>query len=190
MKRLYVVVFSVISLISHSQTVIRSSDLDLAIYEKISEERVKRGLTPLKKFLYGEVREFSYTVTESNLHEEFAHSPMDSILKYCNAECIARWDNKLFTSKLTSGKYDIQTHPEMIDVLADQIVSQWINSPPHFRALMRKWNEKITITTILEISENYTLTTLSASYHSVQTTKNKYEIPKGLWSNVEYYLEH
>jgi hypothetical protein len=190
MKRLCVIVFSVISLVSHSQTIIKSSALDSAIYQKISEERVKHGLTPLKMFLYGEVREFSYTVTKSNLHGNFDHSPMDSSRRYCNAECIARWTNNLYTTKLTSGKYDIQVHPEMIDVLATQIVNQWVNSPSHFRALMRTWNEKVTITTVLEISEDYTLTTLSASYHSVQTTRNKYEIPEGLWNNVEYYLDY
>ena len=188
MKKLCIIIFSVISLSSHSQTIIRSSALDSAIYQKISNERVKHGLTPLKMFLYGEVSEFSRGVTESNLHGNFTLSPMDSMLKYSNAECIARWTNRSYPT-LTLGKYNIEVHPEMVDVLATQIVNLWLNLPFNYQVLMSTWNEKITITTVLEISKDYASTTLSASYHSVQTTTNKYELPKGLLSNVEYYLE-
>lgn len=189
MKRLYIIIFSVISLSSHSQTIIRSSALDSAIYQKISNERVKQGLTPLKMFLYGEVREFSRNVTESNLHGTFALSPIDSMLRYSNSECIDRWTNKSLYYTLTSGKYNIEAQPEMIDVLATQIVNRWLNLPFTYQVLMRTYNEKITITTVIEISKDYTSTILSASYHSVNTTTNKDELPKGLLSNVEYYLE-
>ena len=187
MKKLIVTTFfSISAVISNAQQRIQSIQLDSAIYNQINNVRLQNNKPALKKFLFNEIRDFSYTVTNANCSNVyFQHSSMDSCRKYCTEECIYRY-------RLTCGNasnYDTQQHPENIEKIAANVVTAWMNSPSHHDAILRTENQKITVTSIIEISDDRKSAIISVSYHTVQTTTKIEEIPYGLQSNSSYYMK-
>jgi len=172
--------------ISNAQLIIQSIKLDSAIYNEVNRVRIQNNQPALTKFLFGDIRKFSYTVTENNCSNTvFEHSLMDSTKKYCNAECIYRY-------KLTCGNgnaFNIDKNPTKINELATNVVNSWMNSLTHHDAILRNCNQKITITSRIEIAADGKSAIISVSYHAVQTTTKIGEIPYGLRSNSSYYMK-
>jgi hypothetical protein len=110
---------------------------------------------------------------------------MDSTRKYCNTECIYRF--KLILGD--AAQYDIELHPENINVIAKDAVRAWMNSPDHAHALLLSWHRSFTITSQIEIAANNKSAIISVSYHGVQHTDKLGEIPKGLHFEAAYYMK-
>jgi hypothetical protein len=64
-----------------------------------------------------------------------------------------------------------------------------MNSPSHHDAILRTENQKITVTSIIEISTDRKSAIISVSYHTVQTTTKIEKIPYGLQLNSSYYMK-
>jgi hypothetical protein len=185
MKKL-AIILGLLSFNVTAQKTIRSIKLDSAIFNEIAKVRRENNQPSVLKFFYGTIRDFSYTVTEKNCDSEyFEHSPMDSTRKYCNAECIYRFE-LVFGD---ASKYDVELHPESISNMSKNAVDAWMASPPHRWAILLTWNRSFTITSQIEIAADNKSAILSVSYHSVQHTDNIYEIPIGLRSNAAYYMK-
>ena len=169
-----------------AQKMIRSVKLDSAIFNEIAKVRRENNKPSVLKFFYGKIREFSYTVTDKNCDSDyFEHSPMDSTRKYCNSECIYRFELVYGNAS----EYDVELHPESINVIAKEAVDAWMNSPDHAHALLLSWNRSFTITSQIEIAADNKSAIISVSYHAVQHTDKLGEIPIGLHSNAAYYMK-
>lgn len=185
MKKL-IILFSLITFSVNAQKTIKSIKLDSAVFEEIAKVRIENNQPSVLKFFYGKIREFSYTVTDKNCDVDyFEHSVMDSTRKYCNAECI--YQHKLIFGD--ANKYDVDSHPDQIYVLAKHAVDAWMSSPSHRNAILMSWNRSFTITSQIEISQNGKSAIVSISYHAVQHTDKLGEIPYGLQNDASYYMK-
>ena len=190
MKRLFLSAILSISAVVNAQQRIQSIQLDSAIYNQINIVRLQNNKPALTKFLFKEIRDFSYTVTDANCSNVyFQHSSIDSCRKYCTEECIYKYE----LTYGTASKFDVQQHPENIKNIAANVVTAWMNSPSHRDAILRSCNQKITITSIIELAADGKSAILSVSYHTVQTTSRSTTpmigvLPYGLQSNSSYYM--
>lgn len=169
MKNLILVsfLFFVSCLSYFSQKVITSISLDSAIYQQINVERKERNISELTKFLYGDIRDFSKKVTESNCGlTYFQHSNIDSMRKYANSECI--YQHKIIFGNTSF--YDVNVNKNSINKIAKEVVDAWLNSPSHKQAILFDESQKITITSQIKFLSDKQLV-VSVSYHSVYNTK-------------------
>ena len=110
---------------------------------------------------------------------------MDSTRKYCNTECIYQFE----LIRGDASKYDVELHPESINVIAKRAVDAWMNSESHRWAILFRDHRSFTITSQIEIAADNKSAILSVSYHGVQHTDKLGEIPIGLHANASYYMK-
>lgn len=148
-------------------TKIRSIELDRMIWDEINVYRQSLGRKPVAYFDSTELRQVSFRLTELNASrptDMFDHTRGEFLFKGYNTECIAAYSHKL---EPASGNplYDkVLTNSEK-NMIAKQIVSQWIESNDHNYLIGNILVKYSTITTITLVDGNSIR--VVASYHAI-----------------------
>lgn len=168
MKKLIVFASLFFSLTATAQvTEIRSIELDRMIWEEINVYRKSLGRKPVAYFDSIELRQVSFRLTELNASrptDEFNHTRGEFRFKGYDTECIAGYYDKRVPGKGNPLYDTVLTHQEM-QMIAKQIVGQWIASNGHNYLIGNKYVKYSTVTSITQVDGNSIR--VIVSYHDI-----------------------
>lgn len=168
MKKLIVFASLFLSLAATAQvTEIRSIELDRMIWDEINVYRKSLGRKLVAYFDSTELRQVSFRLTELNASRSidlFNHTRGEFRFKGYDTECIAAYCNRQVPAR-GNPLHDTILTAEEKQMIAKQIVGQWIASNDHNYLIGNKYVKYSTITTIIQVDGSSIR--VIASYHDI-----------------------
>lgn len=176
MKKLILFASLFFSLAATAQvTEIRSIELDRMIWDEINVYRQTLGRKLIDYFDTTDLRQVSFRLTElhaSRPTEEFNHTRGEFRFKGYDTECIAAYCHSQVPNK-GNPLYDTVLTQQEMQMIAKQIVSQWIASNEHNYLIGNKYVKYSTVTSITQVDGNSIR--VIVSYHDICPQPNEFD---------------